>query len=199
MIRTPQALIPYALALACIAAGSLWHLAGQASPDRRVVSAGIAQVGGPFSLTDQNGAARTDADFRGRWMLIYFGYTNCPDVCPVTLALMSEALKQLGSAADRVVPVFITLDPRHDTPKVMKFYLASFDRRFVGLTGSSGAIAKVASEYRVYSVRRPLSGGAYAIDHSSVICLMGPDGKFVTAYDGAGAPETIAADMRRRL
>lgn len=199
MVRTPQALIPYALALACIAAGALWHLAGQPPSTGEIAISGVAQVGGPFSLTDQDGRRRTDADFRGHWVLVYFGYTNCPDVCPTTLALMSEVLTQLGGGADRVIPIFVTLDPEHDRPKILKAYLASFDPRFVGLTGGSRAIAKVAKDYRVYSVKRPLSGGEYGIDHSSVICLMGPDGRFVTAYQDSGSPETIAADMQRRL
>jgi len=198
MLRTPQALIPYIVALGCVTAGGLWYGAEQSSGPR-VVTVGTPQVGGPFSLNDQNGRTRTDADFRGRWMLVYFGYTNCPDVCPTTLLLMSEALKQLGGRATLIAPIFITVDPTHDTPKVLKQYLASFDSRFIGLTGSEQQIAAVAREYKVYSVRRPLKGGGYAIDHSSVVCLMGPDGRFVTVYDNSQTPEQIAADLRKRL
>jgi protein SCO1/2 len=132
-------------------------------------------------------------------MLVYFGYTNCPDVCPTTLALMSEALKELGGRATLIAPIFITVDPEHDTPKMLKQYLASFDSRFIGLTGSEQQIAVVAREYKVYSVKRPLKGGGYAVDHSSVVCLMDPSGKFAAVYDNSQPPEQIAADLRKRL
>ena len=199
MIRTPQALIPYIIALGCVAAGGLWHEAGHVPSLGHVVTRGVAQVGGPFSLIDQNGNRRTDADFRGRWILVYFGYTNCPDVCPTTLALMTEALKRLGAAAGEIAPIFITLDPAHDRPKILKLYLGSFDPHFIGLTGSDSDIAKVAKEYHVYSAKRALSGGSYAIDHSGVICLMGPDGKFAAVYDDSQTPDAIAADLRKRI
>jgi protein SCO1 len=199
MLRTPQALIPYLLALACVSAGGLWHAADQARGVGRVIATGTPDVGGPFALLDQNGETRTDADFRGRWMLVYFGYTNCPDVCPTTLALMAEVLKRLGARANHVAPVFITLDPARDTPKVLKQYLASFDPRFIGLTGPNSHIAAVAAEYKVYHARRNLPGGGYAIDHSGVICLMGPDGRFRTDYDNSQGPDEIAADLRKRL
>jgi protein SCO1/2 len=198
MLRTPEALIPYLLALTCLAGGGLWNAAEQLHGPR-VVTSGIAQVGGPFRLLDQNGRMRSDADFRGRWIWVYFGYTNCPDVCPTTLALMSEVLKELGGRANRLAPIFITLDPARDTPHILKLYLDSFDPRFVGLTGSERDIAAVAKEYRVWRVKRPLKGGGYAIDHSSVICLMDPSGKFVEVSDTSQTPEEIAAELRNRL
>jgi protein SCO1/2 len=198
MLRTPQALIPYIVALGCVAAGGLGYETEQSSGPR-VVTVGTPQIGGPFSLTNQNGQRKTDADFRGRWMLVYFGYTNCPDVCPTTLALMSAALKELGGRATLIAPIFITVDPGHDTPKMLKEYLASVDSRFIGLTGSQQQIAVVAREYKVYSVKRPLKGGGYAIDHSSVVCLMDPSGKFAAVYDNSQTPEQIAADLRKRL
>ena len=198
MLRTPQALIPYIVALGCVAAGGLWYETKQSAVPR-VVTVGTPQIGGPFSLTDQNGEPKTDADFRGRWMFVYFGYTNCPDVCPTTLALISEVLKQLGGRANLIAPIFVTVDPGHDTPKVLRQYLASFGPRFIGLTGSQQQIAAVAREYKVYSAKRLLKGGGYAIDHSSVVCLMDPAGKFVTVYDNSQTPEQIAADLRKRL
>ncbi len=197
MLRTPEALVPYVFALACFAAGGLWHAADVSRG--QPVTVGTATVGGPFRLIDQNGETRTDADFRGRWMWVYFGYSNCPDVCPTTLVLMDEVLKQLGGSANRVVPIFISLDPAHDTPKILKLYLASFNRRFIGLTGSEQQIASVAKEYRVYRVKRPVPGGGYSIDHSSVICLMAPDGKFAAVYDTSDKPENIATDIKKRL
>jgi protein SCO1/2 len=198
MLRTPEALIPYILALVCISAGGLWHAADE-SRLGRVVTTGIPQVGGPFALLDQNGETKTDTDFRGRWMLVYFGYTHCPDVCPTTLSLMEEVLKRLGGNANRVVPIFITLDPARDTPAVMKQYVESFGPRFIGLTGPESHIASVAAEYRVYRVRRPLPDGGYAIDHSGVICLMGPDGRFAADYDNSQGPDEIAKDIATRL
>lgn len=199
MIRTPQALIPYALALACLSGGALWHLSNEMPLPGQVVTRGTAQVGGPFSLMDQNGQMRSDADFRGRWMLVYFGYTNCPDVCPTTLALISSALKDVGPSASQLVPIFVTVDPAHDTPPVLRQYLSAFDLQFVGLTGTESQIERIARAYKVWRVRRPLKGGGYAIDHSNVICLMGPNGKFVTVYDNSQTPEEIAKDLRKRL
>jgi protein SCO1/2 len=199
MVRTPEALIPWLLAFACVAAGGLWSMAERLDAPGVVTARGTAQVGGPFRLVDQNGRTRTHAEFRGRWMLVYFGYTNCPDVCPTTLALISDVLKQLGGRVNRIAPIFITLDPAHDTPHILKLYLNSFDPRFIGLTGSEQQISTVAKEYRVYGVKRPLKGGGYAIDHSSVICLMDPSGKFAAVYDNSETPDQIAADLEKRL
>ncbi len=155
-------------------------------------------VGRPFALTDQNGQARTDKDFRGRYMLIYFGYTFCPDVCPATLGEMGDALGQLGSDPTRIVPIFITIDPARDKPAVLKTYLKSFGANFVGLTGSAKAVVNVTHEYRVYFAKHPLPGGGYAMDHSSTIYLLGPDGKFVTYYDETIGPDALAAALRKR-
>jgi len=199
MIRTPEALIPYLLAAACIMSGGMWYAAGELASPNRVVTLGTPNVGGPFALVDQDGQTRTDRDFRGRWMLIYFGYTNCPDVCPTTLALMSEVMNRLGGRATRVAPIFITVDPDRDTPEVLKQYLASFGPKFVGLMGPRSHIASVASEYRVYVARRPMSGGGYAVDHSDVMYLMDPAGKFVADYDNSQWPDAIAADLKKRL
>jgi protein SCO1/2 len=165
-----------------------------------VVTTGEIAVGGPFQLIDQNGKKVSDADFRGRFMLIYFGYSFCPDVCPTTLGVMAQALDKLGN--DRIVPVFITIDPARDTPKVLKQYMAAFGPRFVGLTGDDAAIEKVEKAYRVYARKRPLDparpDGNYAMDHSSVMYLVGPDGKVVTYYDEAISPDDLAADLKKR-
>jgi protein SCO1/2 len=199
MIRTPEALIPYMLAAACLAGGGLWYAAGEIASADRVVTVGTPRVGGPFALIDQNGQTRTDRDFRGRWMLIYFGYTNCPDVCPTSVALISEVISRLGGRAARVVPIFITVDPDRDSPQLLKQYLASFGPKFVGLTGPKSHIASAASEYRVYIARRPSKDGGYAVDHSNVIYLMDPAGKFAANYDNSQGPDEIAADLRKRL
>ncbi len=199
MIRTPIALIPYLLAFAAVVAGVLWQAGDRIGGLGRTVSAGEADIGGPFTLVDQNGKTRTDADFRGRFLLIYFGYSFCPDVCPTTLQEMSDAFGKLGANKSRVVPVFITVDPARDTPRVLKEYLKSFGPDFVGLTGSLKQVSQAARVYRVYIRRHPLPGGNYSMDHSGVIYLMGPDGRFVTYYEDEIGPDKMAEDLRRRL
>lgn len=197
MIRTPQALIPYLLAVAALMAGILW----QAGNEARVGSAhsqGIAAIGGPFSLVDQNGSPRQAQDFRGRFMLVFFGYSYCPDVCPTALAAMADALDKLDNA-DRIVPIFITIDPERDSPKVLKDYLKAFGPRFVGLTGDAKSIAAAARAYRVYYKKHPLQGGGYGMDHSSTIYLMGPDGKFIENYDSNIGADALAAALKSQL
>jgi protein SCO1/2 len=197
MIRTPLALIPYLIAAVVVAAGLLWHAGDSLSGANRV--AGEASIGGPFTLTDQDGEARRAADFRGRFMLVYFGYSYCPDICPTTLAVMADALEKLGPEAERVVPIFITIDPERDTSGVLKAYLKAFGPRFVGLTGNAKAVGAAARAYRVYYRKRPLKGGGYAMDHSSHIYLMDPDGKFIAIYDETLGPDGLAQALKKQL
>ena len=196
MIRTPLALIPYLIAAATVAAGLLWH-AGDSLSGANLV-AGEASIGGPFTLSDQDGKVRRVADFRGRFMLVYFGYSRCPDICPTTLAVMADALEKLGPKAGRVVPIFITIDPERDSPRVLKSYLKAFGPRFVGLTGDAQSIASAAKAYRVYFHKRPLKGG-YAMDHSSHIYLMGSDGKFIAHYDETLGPDGLAQALKKQI
>jgi protein SCO1/2 len=200
MRRLSLILIPVLLAVALTAAYFLWQASDNlAGPDRNVET-GTARIGGPFTLIDQNGTKRSSADFRGRFMLIYFGYSYCPDVCPTTLSLMADALDRLGARADAIVPMFISIDPERDTPAKLKSYLASFGPRFVGLTGDLATIKKVAGVYRVYLKKQPLEGGNYAMDHSSVIYLMGRDGKFVGFWDDTAiGPDKLAAELRKAI
>jgi cytochrome oxidase Cu insertion factor (SCO1/SenC/PrrC family) len=196
MQRATIILLACALILAALTGGLLWRMADQTAQDDTVPT---AAVGGPFALLDQDGHRKTDKDFRGHWVLLYFGYTNCPDVCPTTLALMASVLDRLGARAARVEPVFITVDPARDTPEVLKKYLAAFGPRFVGLTGTPGAIAETARAYRVYYAKRWLAGGSYSVDHSSVIYLLDPNGKFVKVYDGEAPPAAIADNLKTLL
>jgi protein SCO1/2 len=198
MFRTP-AIVPYLAVVAFVLAGLLWHQGDRIAGLGRMVGSGKVDIGGNFALTDQNGKTRTTADFRGRFMLIYFGYSFCPDVCPTTLEEMGAALGKLGPKRERVVPIFISIDPDRDTPNVLKTYMQSFGADFVGLTGSTKAVARAAHAYHVYYAKHPLPGGNYAMDHSGVIYLMGPDGKFVTYYEDQIGPEAIADDLRKRL
>jgi protein SCO1 len=158
-------------------------------------------VGGPFTLADGTGRPVTDRDFRGKYMLVYFGYTFCPDVCPTTLNEVADALDHLGGKADRLQPVFITVDPKRDTPAVVKQYVAAFTPRLIGLTGSDEQIATVAREYRVYYAEHRTGPGPndYSMDHSSVLYLMGPDGRFIAPIRADEDGSQMAADLGRLM
>lgn len=163
-------------------------------------SAASLPIGGPFSLTDQNGTARQDADFRGKLMLVYFGYTYCPDICPTTLAAMSQALDQLGPEADQVQPIFITVDPERDTPAQLKLYAANFHPRLLALTGSDDQVAAAEKDYRVYAKKVTEPGNAdYLMDHSSFIYLMDRNGKLAALIPPGSDPGAMAAAIRRHL
>ncbi len=168
----------------------------------KVTVSGDARIGGPFSLTDHTGRAVTERDFRGAFMLIYFGYTSCTDVCPADLQSMSDALDSLGPLADRVRPVFVSLDPERDTVAVLADYVSNFHPRLVALTGTAAQVAAAAKVFGIYfaKVRSRSAGGAadprnYLMNHSSFIYLMGPDGKFRAAF----RPGTAGKFMTRRI
>lgn len=157
-------------------------------------------LGGPFSLTDQNGKTRTDAEFRGNQALIYFGYAHCPDTCPATLAAMTKALDELGPAAAAIQPIFITVDPTHDTPQQMKTYVANFYPRLIGLTGTPVQLQAVEREFRVYDSKK--SGGPvddYLLDHSAFMYLIGRDGKLARLIPPGEKPADMAAAIRKYL
>jgi protein SCO1/2 len=158
-------------------------------------------IGGPFALVDGDRKPVTDQNFRGKFMLVYFGYTFCPDVCPTTLNEIAEAMDKLGAAAARVQPIFITVDPKRDTPDVMKQYTASFSPKLLGLTGTPEQIAKAAKEYRVYYAEHRTGPGPndYSMDHSSIIYLMGPDGQFVEPIPADETAANLAADIEKAL
>ncbi|WP_448188724.1 SCO family protein [Azospirillum sp. sgz301742] len=180
-----------------LAAGIAWWQVQHATHQ---VETTAASVGGPFQLTDHTGKAVSDADYRGKHLLIYFGYTFCPDVCPTELSTMAAALDALGPTAERVQPLFITIDPERDTVAHLAEYVALFHPRLVGLTGTPEQIRAVAREYRVYAAKAPGSGGeGYLMDHSSFIYLMGPDGKFVAVFPGGTGPEKMAGDIKKRI
>jgi len=158
-----------------------------------------SSVGGPFRLIDQNGRAVSDQDFKGKPFIVFFGFTNCPDICPTTLFEMSEVLKRLGPDADRTAALFISVDPERDTPDKLKDYLSSFHARIFGLTGTPEEIAKVEKEYRVYAKKVPLKDGDYTMDHTAVVYLMDKDGRFVAPFNLKKSADEAAADLRRRL
>jgi cytochrome oxidase Cu insertion factor (SCO1/SenC/PrrC family) len=190
------ALVCLLLALGIIGAG-VWRggLLSQAAP----------AIGGSFALTDQFGKPRTDADFRGHYMLVFFGFTNCPDICPVELQTISDALDQLDAKqAANVTPIFITVDPERDTPEALRTYVANFHQRLVALTGSVESIGTVAKAYRVYYAKAtgtnaPSDPSAYILDHTAVVYLMGPQGEYVTHFSPGTTAQDMAADLRNRL
>jgi protein SCO1 len=171
----------------------LWALGGL-----RNVTAPAA-IGGPFQLTDQSGQTVTEKSLQGRPSLIFFGFTHCPDVCPTSLFEISEVLHAMGADADRVNAYFVTVDPERDTTAAMKDYLSSFDPHLKGLTGDPEVIAKVLSEYRVYSRKVPLKDGDYTMDHTALIYLMDRDGHFVSPFNLKRTPEAAATDLKRYL
>jgi protein SCO1/2 len=157
-------------------------------------------LGGPFSLTDHTGRAVTEADFAGRYLLVYFGFTYCPDVCPTELGIIASAMDELGEEADRVTPVFITIDPERDSAEALADYVARFHPRMVGLTGTPAQIAAAARAYRVFyaKVNRP-EMTEYLMDHSSFTYLVGPDGRVRALFRPQTAPEAIAQAVRGQL
>ena len=169
-----------------------------------VTTSGTADIGGPFELVDQTGKTRRDTDFRGRYMLVYFGYTYCPDTCPTTLLIMSRALTLLAKAAPedakKVVPLFITVDPERDTVAAMAAYAQSFHPDLVALTGTPEQVAAAAKAYRVYYAKvEDKASGTYQMDHSSFIYLMGPDGAYLTHFDYTTKPEALADSLKRYI
>jgi protein SCO1/2 len=169
----------------------------------KIETTGTALIGGPFTLVDQNGKTVTDRDFRGKYMLIFFGFTHCPDICPAELQVMSAALDALGSKSDEVVPIFVTLDPERDTPEAVGAYVKNFGKNFVGLTGSPMAIANAAKAYRVTYSKFEYKGKdenyGYNIDHSALVYLMDKDGKYLTNFTYGTPAAKMTETMRSYL
>ncbi len=167
-------------------------------PLRSQAVATAPTIGGPFQLTDGDGRTVTDASFRGKWMLVYFGYTHCPDACPTALSDMGNALDLLGpETARKVQVVFITVDPERDTPAVMKDYVSAFGPGFAALSGPQAAITQAEQEYHVYAAKHPTDDGGYEMDHSSIIYVMDPSGKFITNFTGDTSPKQMVAQLKQ--
>ncbi|MFQ5618480.1 MAG: SCO family protein [Rhodospirillales bacterium] len=189
-----------------VAVALLWrHEVGPPRASRVTLEPAAAAgstIGGPFTLVDQNGRTVTAGDFRGRFMLLYFGYTYCPDVCPTTLTTMADAIDILDGDGESIVPVFITVDPERDTPEHLKMYVNYFHPRLVGLTGTPQSVGAAARAYRIYYAKAPQGGAAgddYLMDHSSGIYLMGPDGAFRAHFDHGTGAEAMAKRIREYL
>jgi len=161
-------------------------------------SKATAAIGGPFSLVDQHGRRVTERDYLGRPTLMFFGFTNCPDICPTTLLDLTERLKELGPDADRLNVAFVTVDPQRDTPEQLGLYLSSFDHRITGLSGSPRDIAAIMTEYRVYARKVPLKDGDYTMDHTAAVYMMNPKGQFVGLLNYQ-EPEATTREKIRKL
>jgi protein SCO1/2 len=170
------------------------------APAGTVAVPGGVSIGGPFNLIDHNGRPVTDAAYRGRWMLVFFGYTDCPEDCPLTLQKMATALDALGPLADRIAPLFITVDPARDTPDRLAGYVANFGPRIIGLTGNSEQIAAVAKAYRVYySPAEHEKSGVDLVGHSTLLYLMNPSGKLEALLRPDISADQLAAALRAHL
>ena len=206
---TVRAVAVFALGLAVLAGGiGLWWSQQQGQPaavsSAQTSGSGAALIGGPFELVDQNGETRTPADFAGRHMLVYFGFTFCPDICPTSLLTMTHALQELGetapATAEAVVPVFITVDPERDTVETMKSYAEHFHPEMVALTGSMEQIETAAKAYRVY-YRKVESEDAtdYLVDHSGFIYLMDAEGNYLSHFPHNVTTEELAKALSERV
>jgi protein SCO1/2 len=159
-----------------------------------------AELGGDLALTDHNGRAVSLADFRGKVVVLFFGFTQCPDVCPTTLSDMAKVMKLLGPDAARVQVLFVTIDPERDTPALLKAYVPQFDRSFLGLYGDAEATARVAKDFKIYVQKRPTGApGQYTMDHSAQTLVFDANGKLRLFFSYGTEPEKIAPDLKKLL
>ncbi len=156
---------------------------------------GVAQIGGAFTLINSNGEEISDSQFRGRYMLVFFGFTNCPDICPTTLATYDNVLAALKETAKEIAPVFITIDPKRDTKERLKEYMANFDSRIIALTGSEEQIKNAATVYKSYYAE----GEGGMMNHSSLIYLMNRNGEYVRHFAYDTAPDILVAALREEI
>ena len=193
------ALVLSLVLILAIGASAIWLLSTGRGP---IDGSGAALVGGPFELMDQTGRTRRDEDFRGSYMLVFFGYTFCPDVCPTTLADITGGLDLLAESAPekaaRVTPIFITVDPERDTVEALADYAGYFHPRLVALTGTPEQVGTAIKAYRIYAQKTEDDGeGSYLMDHSAMVYLMGPDGDYLTFIPHGTPPEDIAETLNK--
>ena len=185
------------VAVAILAAVAIWIV--WLNQSGGVPGLTAAQIGGPFTLTDQNGNTVTQAALQGHPSAIYFGYTYCPDVCPTTLADLTQWMSDLGASADRLKVYFVTVDPERDTREVMASYLQAFDPRFIGLTGTRPQIDQIIQAYRVYSRKVPGEKGSYTMDHTATVLLLDGKAQLVSTIDYQEKPEQALAKLKRLI
>ena len=182
-------------------AAVILSLGSAASSALRPAQADTVTIGGPFSLTDMHGRSVSERSYHDKWLLVYFGYTFCPDACPTVLNTFGQVLDQLGAEAAKVQPLFISVDPDRDTVPVLAKYMTSFDPRIMGLTGSPAAIAAVADEYgaEFQSHKTAANPDNYTVDHSVYVYLMNPAGKFVRGFNYDASSDEMASGVRKAL
>jgi len=161
-----------------------------------------ATIGGPFTLTNQDGRQVTERDLAGKYAILYFGFTHCPDVCPLDLAVIGQALRRFEKSdparAARVAPIFVSVDPERDTPAVLREYVAAFHPRLIGLTGTPKQVADMVKSYGAYGAKEdPQAGGGYNVNHSRIAELIGPDGKPIALLPYDKGAEAVAAELER--
>jgi protein SCO1 len=188
---------------ACVfaaACGSVLVACTESKPQFKSVDLTGADYGKDFQLTDQNGQPRSLKDFRGKVVVLFFGYTQCPDVCPTTLAALAEAMQRLGPDADRVQVLFVTVDPDRDTPALLAQYVPAFDRRFLGLYGDADATARTAKEFKVIYQKAPgTTPGSYTMDHSAGTYIFDPQGRLRLYVSNGQGPDVFVHDLRELL
>ncbi len=200
MSRLPRPLLALLVLLLALGGGS--PAFAQAAHSLELLQADNVGINPRYLLQDPNGRSVSSEDFRGRFQLITFGYTYCPDICPTTLVEMAEILKQLGDQADRVQAIFISVDPERDSGQVLKGYTEFFDPRILGLTASPALVKRAADNFRIRyaKVREPGSSAKnYAVDHSAGIILLGPDGSFIKKFPFAMPIPEISGQVRQLL
>lgn len=210
-MRKTRLLLWFAAATATAAFAALYVASRMAPPppgtDERLQTAEqVARevVTGEFTLIGADGKPVSDTDFRGKWLLIFFGYTHCPDVCPTSLGTMALIIDELGDDASALQPLFISVDPGRDTPEIVTEYVAAFHPRIIGLSGSEEQVAAAARSHRAYYAKVPPSDDAgsadeYAVDHSAHLYLMDPDGVYATVFSPTDTVETAVGAIRARI
>lgn len=159
----------------------------------------VAEIGGSFRLTSHKAATVTDRDFKGKPFAVFFGFTHCPEVCPTTLFELSELLKELGPEANKITPVFITVDPERDTKEVLSEYLQAFDPRIIGLTGTEAEVDAAARAYKAYRRKVPSGENNYTMDHTAIVYLMNREGRMANSLDGHKPRETRLRKLQRLI
>jgi cytochrome oxidase Cu insertion factor (SCO1/SenC/PrrC family) len=185
--------------LMLIAAAAIAVYALMSQPPLR--SVGTPDVGGPFTMVDHSGQTVSEKTYLGKPMLLFFGFTYCPDVCPTELQVMAAALESMGDAGSEIQPIFVSIDPARDTPEVMKAYVENFGPRFIGLTGTAEQVGIMARAYKVFFEKQPNEAAPdqYLMDHSSTIYLMGADGKFLKHFSYTTDAAKLADGLRAAL
>jgi protein SCO1/2 len=196
-------LIAAVILLGTLAMLALYHPGLRPTATPSGDTGGTVAIGGPFTLVDGKGNAFTDADLKGKYSLIFFGFTHCPDICPLTLQVMTDAIEQAGPAGERVTPVFVSVDPERDTVEAVGAYVGAFHPRFVGLTGTPEQVEAAAKAYRVFFRKAPLKDsegketGEYTVEHTGIIFLMNPEGQYLTHFSSGTPAEDMTAYIRR--